>query len=119
MDLPEAHYDFVSCLASLHHVPFETVRGLHRAPAPGGVLAVLGCYRESTPSDFLTSLAAVPVNAAARLALSRRPQAPVRAPVKPPAMSLGEVREGAARLLPDARVRRLLFWRYLLVSRRP
>lgn len=32
---------------------------------------------------------------------------------------LRQVPSGAARLLPDARVRRLLFWRYLLVSRRP
>lgn len=119
MDLPEAHYDFISCLASLHHVPFETVVRLRAALVPGGVLAVLGCYRESTAADYLTSLAAVPVNTAARLALSRRSPSPVKAPVSPPVMTLGEVREHTARLLPGARVRRLLFWRYLLVSRRP
>ncbi|MFG1948098.1 class I SAM-dependent methyltransferase [Nonomuraea sp. NPDC048826] len=118
MDLPEAHYDFISCLASLHHVPFGTVSRLRAALAPGGVLAVLGCYRESTAGDHLTTLAASPVNAVARLALSgRRSSSPVRAPVKQPVMTLDEVREQAAALLPGARIRRLLFWRYLLVSR--
>jgi hypothetical protein len=34
-------------------------------------------------------------------------------------MTLGQVREEAARLLPGCTVRRLLFWRYLLVFRRP
>jgi hypothetical protein len=34
-------------------------------------------------------------------------------------MSLRQVRVQAARLLPGGTVRRLLFWRYLLVFRRP
>ncbi|MEU0572038.1 class I SAM-dependent methyltransferase [Nonomuraea sp. NPDC005983] len=115
MELPLGHYDYISCLASLHHVPFGTVSRLRRSLAPGGVLAVLGCYRESAPSDYLVSLAAIPVNAAARLALSHRPGPPVTAPVARAAMTLDEVRHEAADLLPGARIRRLLFWRYLLV----
>ncbi|MEV4221583.1 class I SAM-dependent methyltransferase [Nonomuraea sp. NPDC049725] len=120
MELPGGRYDFVSCLASLHHVPFGTVSRLREALAPGGVLAVLGCYRESTWSDRLVSGAAVPANAAIRLALAgRAAHSPVRAPVRPPAMTLPEIRERAAELLPGARIRRLLFWRYLLVFRKP
>jgi SAM-dependent methyltransferase len=116
MDLQEGRYDFISCLASLHHVPFGTVSRLRRALAPGGVLAVLGCYRESTWSDYAISAAAVPVNAAVRLALIRRPGASaVPAPVMHPTMTLEDVRGEAATLLPGARIRRLLFWRYLLV----
>ena len=42
-----------------------------------------------------------------------------RPPIRPAAMTLREVRQEAARLLPGCTVRRLLFWRYLLVFRRP
>ncbi|WP_104814856.1 bifunctional 2-polyprenyl-6-hydroxyphenol methylase/3-demethylubiquinol 3-O-methyltransferase UbiG [Kitasatospora sp. MMS16-BH015] len=127
-ELPCRRYEFISCLASLHHVPFETVTVLREALAPGGVLVVLGCYPERSRLDWAWSLAAVPVNAAARLAvwaaerLRRAPAAAaeaeaVQAPVRPPTMTLAEIRQAAAELLPGAKVRRLLFWRYLLVYR--
>jgi SAM-dependent methyltransferase len=121
VNLPRGHYDVITCLASLHHVPFSTVSALRAALAPGGVLLVLGCYPERTRADWAVSLTAVPVNAAARLAVSvlerlrgRAPEA-VRAPVRPPETPLPQIRAEAARLLPGSRVRRLLFWRYLLV----
>ncbi|WP_310726452.1 class I SAM-dependent methyltransferase [Streptomyces sp. N2A] len=126
LQLPPGHYDFISCLASLHHMPFETVSTLRAALAPGGVLAVLGCYPERSPADYAWSLAAVPANAAARLAVGAaealRPSGaadPVRAPTAPPTVPLPRIRQQAAELLPGCRIRRLLFWRYLLVFRRP
>ncbi|MFF4341821.1 class I SAM-dependent methyltransferase [Kitasatospora sp. NPDC001540] len=128
VELPRGHYDFVSCLASLHHMPFDTVRTLRESLAPGGVLVVLGCYPERSRTDWAWSLAAVPVNAAARVAVALtervrggRPAGPgaVRAPVAPPRMSYAETRREAAVLLPGFRMRRLLFWRYLLVYRAP
>jgi hypothetical protein len=39
--------------------------------------------------------------------------------VRDPALTVREVRRRAAAVLPGARVRRLLFWRYLLVWQRP
>ncbi|MBL1065961.1 bifunctional 2-polyprenyl-6-hydroxyphenol methylase/3-demethylubiquinol 3-O-methyltransferase UbiG [Streptomyces sp. 7-21] len=122
--LPAGRYDFISCLASLHHVPFATVTALRAALAPGGVLAVLGCYREATLADRAWSLAAVPANTAARVAVSaadrvRGVAAPPRPPVAEPGMTLAEIRAESARLLPGSRLRRLLFWRYLLVYRAP
>ncbi|WP_405584538.1 class I SAM-dependent methyltransferase [Streptomyces sp. NBC_01190] len=123
VELPTARYDLISCLASIHHLPFGTVTALREALAPGGVLLILGCYPERTRLDWAWSLAAVPVNALARLAVAAvdagrpRPRDRVRAPVAPPTMSLDEIRAAAAVLLPGARVRRLLFWRYLLVFR--
>ncbi|ARQ67963.1 class I SAM-dependent methyltransferase [Streptomyces marincola] len=128
VELPGGRYDFISCLASLHHMPFGTVAALRDALAPGGVLVVLGLYVARTPLDHALSLAAVPVNAAARSAVAvrerlRPPSAAagrtrVRAPVRAPALSLPEIRAEAAALLPGAVIRRLLFWRYLLVFRR-
>ncbi|GAA2282480.1 class I SAM-dependent methyltransferase [Nonomuraea roseoviolacea subsp. roseoviolacea] len=114
MELEPGRYDYISCLASLHHVPFDTVRALRSALAPGGVLAVLGCYRASAPSDYLFDVVAIPANAAMRLALSGRPAPEVDAPVTAPRMTLEEIRREAATLLPGVRIRRLLFWRYLL-----
>ncbi|MEU5013965.1 class I SAM-dependent methyltransferase [Streptomyces sp. NPDC021749] len=126
LQLPHGHYDFISCLASLHHMPFETVSALRAALAPGGVLAVLGCYPERSPADYAWSLAAVPVNAAARLAVGAaealRPSgtaASAGAPTAPPTVPLARIRREAAELLPGCHIRRLLFWRYLLVFRRP
>jgi SAM-dependent methyltransferase len=125
MALPAGRYDLISCLASLHHLPFATVARLREALAPGGVLLVLGCYRRRTAADFAVALAAAPVNLAARLAVAAaerargRPPGPPRPPIAPATMSLRQVREQAARLLPGCTVRRLLFWRYLLVFRRP
>lgn len=131
LELPPRHYDFISCLASLHHMPFGTVATLREALAPGGVLVVLGCYPERTWADYAWAAAAVPVNAVARLSvaaaerLRRRPpgpaarpgSGPVQAPVRRPELPLPQIREEAAALLPGCRIRRLLFWRYLLVHR--
>jgi SAM-dependent methyltransferase len=123
MELPESRYDYISCLASIHHVPFGTVAALRDALAPGGVLAVLGCDPERSAVDYAWSLAAVPVNAAARLAVaateSRERADATRAPVKMPEMSLQDIRREAGVLLPGSTIRRLLFWRYLLVYRKP
>jgi SAM-dependent methyltransferase len=122
--LPAGRYDCVACLASLHHLPFTTVAALRQALAPGGVLLVLGCYRQRTAADYAVALAAAPLNLAARLAVAAleraRGAAPgPKPPIAPAAMTLRQVREEAARLLPGCTVRRLLFWRYLLVFRRP
>ncbi|MFE8944828.1 class I SAM-dependent methyltransferase [Streptomyces sp. NPDC007856] len=130
LELPKGRYDFISCLASIHHMPFSTVAALRDALAPGGVLVVLGCYPERSRMDWAWSLAAVPVNAGARIAVAVRDRArsvsgggadasaTVQAPVMRPEMPLSEIRREAANLLPGCTIRRLLFWRYLLVFRK-
>ncbi|MGW8973504.1 class I SAM-dependent methyltransferase [Streptomyces platensis] len=121
LKLPDRHYGFISCLASLHHMPFDTVTALRQALAPGGVLVILGCYAERSAADWWWGLAASPVNAVVRLGVAAserlRPAgtAPLKAPIAPPDMPLPRIRREAAALLPGCRVRRLLFWRYLLV----
>ena len=109
-------------------MPFGTVAALRQAPAPGGVLVILGVYRQSALTDYAVGLAAVPINVAVRLAVAAwetakttrtghaRAQQPVRAPVRPAQMTLGQIRKEAA-LLPGCVVRRRLFRRYVLVFR--
>ncbi|MFD7510421.1 class I SAM-dependent methyltransferase [Streptomyces sp. NPDC059853] len=123
-ELPAGHYDVISALASIHHVPFATVARLRDALAPGGTLVILGCAPESGPVDLLRSAVAVPVNAVARVAVWARDRAtgrraPAPSPVAEPTLPLPEIRRQAAVLLPGATVRRRLFWRYLLVYRHP
>jgi 2-polyprenyl-3-methyl-5-hydroxy-6-metoxy-1,4-benzoquinol methylase len=112
-------YDFVSCTASLHHMPFEqAVLKLKDHLEPGGVLAVLGLARVESAADVAISLAAVPVNAAVRGGMRMISSGPLirgTAPVMPYSMTLGEIRAESARLLPGARIRRHLFWRYSLI----
>lgn len=121
--LPEAHYDYISCIASLHHMPFGTVAKLRRALVPGGVLAVLGLARPSTPADWALALAAVPVNALARLVvyagerLNGGAEDGPKAPVSDAYPTLAELRRESARLLPGSTVRPLLFWRTLITYR--
>ena len=127
LELPRQQYDFISCLASIHHVPFDTVSKLRGALAPGGVLAILGLYRGAGVMDHLTSAAAIPCNGVARVAVNvwertvPEQAAPARfgghAPVADPTMTLNEVKGAADELLPKSDLRRLLFWRYLLVYR--
>lgn len=119
-------YDVISCLASIHHVPFEpAIRRLRSHLVPGGVLVILGCYREQTTSDRLLSLLAVPANVivgaghrAVRTA-NHRSTLGHRAPVSAPAMPWRDIKAQAGRLLPGARIRRHLFWRYSLTFRQP
>ncbi|WP_410649060.1 class I SAM-dependent methyltransferase [Amycolatopsis sp. cmx-4-54] len=123
--LPEEAYDFISCLASLHHVPFDTVTKLRDALVPGGVLAVLGLGRPSKFADYARALVASPVNAVARVVVyagdrlnggaDPLPAAPIVETYPP----MNRIRRDAARLLPGSKVRNLLFYRYLLVYRRP
>ncbi|MEW2387440.1 class I SAM-dependent methyltransferase [Streptomyces venezuelae] len=114
--LPAAHYDVITCLASLHHMPFDTVTRLRDALAPGGTLLVLGCYAGTTRWDVVASpanaVARATVYASERLRGDRTP--PLKAPVRQPDMRLPDIRTEAARLLPGSKVRQLLFWRYLL-----
>ena len=110
-------FDFITAVASLHHMPLaDALRKMSLLLRPGGTIGVVGLYRSATMPDRLVDLAAVPVNAV--LAWSR-PSHPMGAPATDPAMSLGDIRSASRAVLPGAKVRRLLLWRYLLTWRKP
>jgi SAM-dependent methyltransferase len=112
----EARFDFISMVASIHHMSFAAA--LEKASdllRPGGVLAVLGVFRERR-ADLPYSAAAVPINA---YLAARRGWSDPGAPIKSPDMTLPEIRTAGKALLPDVRIRRLLLWRYLLTWRHP
>ncbi|GAA1117248.1 SAM-dependent methyltransferase [Nocardiopsis composta] len=128
IDLEPGAYDFISAIASLHHMPFpDALRRLDAALAPGGVLAVLGLYREDTATDRAAGLAALPAQwataaglKAARL-LTGVPDPAYLSDMRTadPEMTLHRIAAEAGRVLPGVRVRRHLYWRYSLVYVRP
>lgn len=73
--LAPASYDLVTALASLHHLPLapalERLRALLR---PGGVLAVIGLYREATIGDALATAISFPLSRLRRLGRARPPK---------------------------------------------
>jgi SAM-dependent methyltransferase len=124
ISLEPRSYEFVSCITAIHHMDFAAAIGAFRsALAPGGVLVIFGIYKEATLGDYALSVVVnVPLNTARRvvMAAARRlagdPRAP-GAPALPPTMTLRDLQEHADRLLPGARLRRHMLWRYSLVHR--
>ncbi|HYM62031.1 MAG TPA: class I SAM-dependent methyltransferase [Thermoanaerobaculia bacterium] len=110
----EGSYDFLSMIATLHHLPFA--EALTRAAGmlrPGGVLAVLGLDR--APSLLVAgarSALAYPVSVWYRCT---RQTSPVGAPIVDPPMTLDEIRRQAMEILPGVIIRRHLLWRYSMV----
>jgi SAM-dependent methyltransferase len=113
--------DFVSAVASLHHMDLEAaLMRISRLLAPGGVLAAVGLARERGPVDLLHGAARLPV---VKLldwryrsqGLAGGPDAPLR----DPELTWSETRQTFARVLPGVRFRRGLAWRYTVYWRRP
>lgn len=113
----DEQFDFISASASLHHMPFDQSLGkMASLLRSGGVLAVLGLFREASPLDIGVDLVAIPVNAF--YALSHKPSFS-SVPTKAADMSLQQIRESISSNLPNAYLRRLLLWRYLLRWQKP
>lgn len=118
-DEGDARYDLVVFVASLHHV--ETAFALHnakRALRRGGRIVIVGVARE-TPSDAARSWLSLLLNPVVGLikhpARAVRPLPAMEAPTREPTESFDEIRAVASELLPGARMRRRLFWRYTAV----
>jgi len=117
-------YDVVTAEASLHHLPLR--EGLSRLAAltrPGGTLIVIGLYLTATRADRAMELVTLPANALVGLAKAINgtggtPHDP-EMPVVMSAPTLNEIRAAAAEIVPGARVRRHLFWRYSMVWHAP
>ena len=117
-DLDLHDYDFISCIAAIHHVPFTpALTQLRDALTPGGIIAILGLSRW-TLAHLWTDLIAFWPNKARQLQAALRPTAPrTPAPVMNAQLTLSQIRTQARPLLPGARIRQHLYWRYSLVYR--
>ncbi|QKG27368.1 class I SAM-dependent methyltransferase [Actinomadura verrucosospora] len=119
-DLPERYYDFVCCVAAIHHMDFAAgMAAMRDAVRPGGALVVIGLANNAGTKDFLYGAAGLPGHLLQSRVLKRGSAGEPGAPLADPDMTWGEVRDEAARLLPGAVFRRHLLWRYSIVWHRP
>ena len=124
---PPARFDCVASIAAAHHLPLRPLLARMRdALAPGGTLLVLDVHRLRIPADLAVSLLAVPAARLLRLRHTGRlgdPPELRRAWAEQGRsdryLTLAEVRDACAGVLPGASVRRHLLWRYSIVWRRP
>lgn len=118
--IPADTYDVITCVAVIHHLPFTRALTTFRQHlAPGGTLVVLGLALPTTPVDHLLGAAASPLNAATGWLKNKGRPAPrpasMTALTRPADMGFPDIIRNAHAVLPGARLRRRLFWRYTLV----
>ncbi|MGW1411236.1 class I SAM-dependent methyltransferase [Streptomyces sp. NPDC002403] len=119
-EIPPGSYDVITCVATIHHLPFsDALSRLRQHLAPGGTLVVVGVARAQSPGDHLLGAAAIPLNVAMAWIKNKGRRAPrpdsMTAPTRPATMSFADIAREARRVLPGVRLRRRLFWRYTLV----
>jgi SAM-dependent methyltransferase len=129
--LPDARYDAIVSISALHHAPVEEVLPrLAGALRPGGVLAAAALPRLDLAHELPAELTAAigyrmfgAAFATLRAVGGGRWYAKEPSRLMPvvldPSLTTRQVRQQASALLPGARVRRLVFWRYFLLWRKP
>ena len=125
--LESASVDLVTSIASLHHMDARAaLRRMSDLLRPGGVLAVVGLARASWPADLAPEIPAMVGTQLHRAASAIRRHtaggpAPAYQPpvIWPPPLTYRDMRRLAADVLPGARYRRHLYWRYSLVWAKP
>ncbi|MFD7620932.1 class I SAM-dependent methyltransferase [Streptomyces sp. NPDC059802] len=119
-ELPPGPYDVITCVATIHHMSFSNALTRFRQHlAPGGTLVVVGLSRPQSRSDYLIDAVAIPSNVAMAWIKNKGRKAPrpasMTAPTRPATMTFADIVRDARQVLPGARLRRRLFWRYTLV----
>ena len=115
--LEDAGFDFACANTALHHMDFTEALGkMARILRPGGRLAVVGLAANGSAADLAIGAAGIPAN----LWYKRtRGEGNPGAPVMAPDMTWSQVRSAAGRVLPGARYRRHLLWRYSITWLKP
>ncbi|ANE02836.1 class I SAM-dependent methyltransferase [Corynebacterium crudilactis] len=115
---PTQSYDAITFIASLHHMNTEeALTKALRLLNPGGKLLVVGLAKNKTATDWIISGFQVLISRL--LGLINNEQQNYLFPTKEPAESLREIRKLTKRLLPHRRIRRGIYFRYLLEWTKP
>ena len=120
---PVGQLDCIVSIATLHHLPFEKMLFKFKtALKPNGVLLILDLYQQEGLAGWLTSVLALPVDVALRLVKLGRLQDPEETRAAwtmhgqhDSYMTLTQIRQVCAAVLPGAQVRQHLLWRYSIV----
>ncbi len=127
LPLDAESFDCIATIATLHHLPFaEMWLKIKAALKPGGVLLILDLFEPEGATDALLNLVALPVSVGLRVIHHGRllPRRSERAAwtahehhdLYP---KLSELQAFCARILPGAKLRKHLLWRYSIVWKKP
>jgi ubiquinone/menaquinone biosynthesis C-methylase UbiE len=119
-EFPAEQFDCVASIATLHHLPFEeTLLRMKGALKINGTLIILDLFQPAGLSDALTSSLAVPVSIMLRLIRTGRLREPREVKEawaehghSDSYPTLSQIRQVCACVLPGAKVRKHLLWRY-------
>lgn len=125
-EFPGNQFDCIVSIATLHHLPFEEILlKMKNALRVNGTLIILDLFQEQGVSDFLIALLALPIDAVLRLIKNGRLKAPpevqeawAKHGQNDSYLTFSQVRQTCAALLPGAKVRKHLLWRYSIVWRK-
>lgn len=117
-ELENQSFDLITCVATLHHMPLiPALERMRDLLAPGGQIRVVGLAANKTISDWaISGLLLVPIRL---MSTAHRESGYPDMTTARPSESLTEVRDAAARVLPDSKVRRRFYYRYTLVWTKP
>jgi ubiquinone/menaquinone biosynthesis C-methylase UbiE len=122
-EMPTEQFDCIATIATLHHLPMtEMLLKMKNALRVNGVLMVLDLFKSEGFSDTITSALAMPVNLGLKLIRPGQLIAPreVREAWKEHGRhdvypSLAQVRQVCEEILPGAKIRKHLLWRYSII----
>jgi SAM-dependent methyltransferase len=120
---PAESFDYIASIATLHHLPLrEMLLKMKAALKPGGVLLILDLFEPAGLTDSVLNLLALPVSTGLRLLHYRRlfrrreeRDAWAAHEVHDLYPTMREVRALCDEILPGARIRKHLLWRYSIV----
>lgn len=126
-EIPPGSFDCIVSITTLHHLPMgEMLQRMKQGLRPGGVLLVLDVVAGRGPRDISLAGIAFPLNRLLGLLHNGRLRPPpeVRAAWDEHGktdryLKLGEVRSFCREILPGARIRRYLFFRYSIAWKKP
>jgi len=121
--LADNQFDCVATLTTIHHLPMESMlRKIRKALKPGGLFVCLDLYQRSNFSDLLLEATAYPASLFLTLIKTGKPKPPkeVREAYAEHGktdtyLTLPQIRQICADILPGALVSRHLFWRYSVI----
>ncbi|KUO70564.1 MAG: hypothetical protein APF77_22050 [Clostridia bacterium BRH_c25] len=121
--LEENNYDCIVSIATMHHLPLERMLNIaDKSLRQGGTFLVLDLYKQQSIVDFIYSAAAIPINLLFMLFKTghlRKSEEEIKAwdehGKHDNYLTIKEVKQACRNILPGAKVKRHLFWRYSLV----
>ena len=124
--LPANYFDCIATLTTLHHLPLAAVlKKIKEALKPGGVFVCLDLCRSSNAAELFVDAMAYPLGLILRLVNTRKlwPSNELRKAYDDHGktdsyLTVKQVAQTCAEVMPGARVKRHLLWRYSIVWRK-